>query len=55
MDGKGKATDNICIERFWWSIKYEEINLNEYKNIKKLNRAIENIWSLLSSYQQFRF
>ena len=41
MDGKGRATDNICIERFWRSIKYEEIYLNEYKNIRSLNRAIE--------------
>jgi putative transposase len=41
MDGKGRATDNICIERFWRSIKYEEIYLNEYKNIKQLNKAIE--------------
>ena len=41
MDGVGRATDNICIERFWRTIKYEEIYLNEYKNIKTLNRAIE--------------
>ena len=41
MDGVGRATDNICIQRFWRSIKYEEIYLNEYKNIKALNRAIE--------------
>jgi len=41
MDGVGRATDNICIERFWRSIKYEEIYLNEYKNIKSLNQAIE--------------
>jgi len=41
MDGKGRATDNICIERFWRSIKYEEIYLNEYKNIKVLKKAIE--------------
>ena len=40
MDGKGRATDNICIERFWRSIKYEEIYLNEYKNIKVLHAAI---------------
>ena len=42
MDGKGRATDNICIERFWRTIKYEEIYLNEYKNIKVLRKAIEN-------------
>jgi len=41
MDGKGRATDNICIERFWRSIKYEEIYLNEYKNVKVLRKAIE--------------
>jgi putative transposase len=40
MDGKGRATDNICIERFWRTIKYEEIYLNEYKNIKALEKAI---------------
>ena len=42
MDGKGRATDNICIERFWRNIKYEEIYLNEYKNMKVLKKAIEN-------------
>ena len=41
MDGKGRATDNICIERFWRSSKYEEIYLNEYKNIKVLRKSIE--------------
>ncbi|MCK5855557.1 MAG: IS3 family transposase, partial [Sulfurovaceae bacterium] len=40
MDGKGRATDNICIERFWRSIKYEEIYLNEYKNMKVLKKSI---------------
>ena len=30
MDGKGRASDNIIIERFWRSIKYEDILLNEY-------------------------
>ena len=42
MDGKGRATDNICIERFWRSIKYEEVYLNEYKNMKVLRKAIGN-------------
>jgi len=42
MDGVGRATDNICIERFWRTIKYEEIYLNEYKNIKELQKAIAN-------------
>ena len=51
MDGKGRATDNICIERFWRSIKYEEIYLNEYKNIKVLRKSISNY---MNNYNQIR-
>ncbi len=40
MDGKGRATDNIAIERFWRSIKYEELYINEYKNVKEIKKAI---------------
>lgn len=40
MDGKGRATDNICIERFWRSIKYEEIYLNDYKSMSELRYSI---------------
>ncbi|MBN7813733.1 transposase, partial [Algoriphagus sp. H41] len=28
MDGKGRAIDNVFIERFWRTIKYEKIYLN---------------------------
>jgi transposase InsO family protein len=36
MDGKGRATDNSCIERFWRSAKCERIYLNEYQSISEL-------------------
>jgi putative transposase len=36
MDGKGRATDNICIERFWRSAKVEKIYLNEYDRVSTL-------------------
>ena len=42
MDGKGRSIDNICIERFWRSIKYEEIYLNDYKSMKELRYSINN-------------
>ena len=32
MDGKGRAIDNIFIERLWRSVKYENIYLNAYAN-----------------------
>jgi putative transposase len=30
MDGKGRALDNIFTERFWRSVKYEEVYLHDY-------------------------
>ncbi|MBE0515653.1 MAG: transposase [Sulfurimonas sp.] len=42
MDGKGRSIDNICIERFWRTIKYEEIYLNDYKSISELRYSINN-------------
>ena len=32
MDGKGRYTDNIFVERLWRSIKYEEVYLKVYQN-----------------------
>ena len=39
MDAKGRSIDNIVIERFWRSLKYEDIYPNSYKNIKEARRA----------------
>lgn len=32
MDGRGRALDNIFIERVWRTLKYEEVYLNAYEN-----------------------
>ena len=41
MDGKGRATDNAFIERFWRSIKYEYIYLNPTGNTIDLYQGIK--------------
>jgi putative transposase len=41
MDSKGRALDNIMIERFWGSLKREKIYINEYDSIKNLYSGIE--------------
>lgn len=32
MDGKGRALDNVYIERFWRTVKYDEVYLNDYES-----------------------
>jgi putative transposase len=42
MDGVGRCMDNIYIERFWRTIKYEAIYLNEYSNYTELYAGIRD-------------
>ena len=46
MDGKGRALDNIFVERLWRTVKYEEVYLQEYGSPRAARQG-------LSSYLQF--
>ena len=35
MDGRGRALDNVFIERLWRSVKYEEVYLKEYETVRE--------------------
>lgn len=41
MDGKGRALDNIYIERFWRTIKYQHIYLHSYETGLELYKGIK--------------
>lgn len=40
MDGKGRALDNIFVERLWRSVKYEKIYLQEWDTVKEVRQAL---------------
>jgi len=40
MDGKGRWADNIMIERWFRTLKYDEVYLKDYENIKEARREI---------------
>ena len=33
MDGRGRALDNVFVERLWRSVKYEEVYLKDYRSV----------------------
>lgn len=41
MDGKGRALDNIFVERLWRSVKYENIYLMDYRDGLELCQGLE--------------
>lgn len=40
MDGKGRATDNIFVERVWRSLKYEDVYLRDYATLGEAEQGI---------------
>jgi putative transposase len=42
MDGRGRALDNVFIERLWRSLKYEEVYLHDYATMAEARRGIGN-------------
>ena len=46
MDGRGRALDNVFIERLWRSLKYEDIYIKDYSNGLELYHGLQNYFSL---------
>jgi putative transposase len=40
MDGKGRATDNVFVERVWRSLKYEDVYLRDYATVAEAHAGI---------------
>jgi len=40
MDGKGRAFDNIFIERLWRSVKYEDLYIKAYETVPDLYQGL---------------
>jgi putative transposase len=41
MDSKGRALDNIIIERFWRTLKYDDIKIRDYKTINDIKEGVK--------------
>ncbi len=45
MDGRGRAYDNIFVERLWRTIKYEDIYIKDYASVMELHNGLEDyLW-----------
>ncbi len=46
MDGRGRALDNVFVERLWRTVKYEEVYLRDYQTVR-------DAWQGLGQYFAF--
>ncbi len=42
MDGRGRALDNIFVERLWRSVKYEDIYLKGYQTVTEAQEGLKH-------------
>ena len=49
MDGRNRALDNIVVERFWRSLKYEDIYLKDYQTMEELKQGLKRYFSFYNS------
>ena len=40
MDGRGRALDNVFVERLWRSVKYEDIYIRGYEAVPELHQGL---------------
>jgi putative transposase len=45
MDSKGRALDNIFVERLWRSLKYEEVYLKNYQRVPEAKKSLKNYFN----------
>jgi putative transposase len=50
-DGRGRALDNIYVERFWRSVKYEEVYIKDYQSVPD---AVSNLRAYFTFYNHER-
>lgn len=48
MDGRGRALDNVFIERLWRTVKYEEIYLKDYATVDDLISGLSEFFDFYS-------
>ena len=44
MDGRGRALDNIFVERLWRSVKYEDAYLHDYTTVPEAILGLKSIF-----------
>ncbi len=49
MDGKGRWVDNVFVERLWRSVKYEEVYLKAYDDMRSAKRSLDKYFRFYNS------
>ena len=49
MDGRGRALDNVFVERLWRTVKYEEVYLKDYGTPREAIQGLATYFQLYNT------
>ena len=52
MDGRGRAFDNIFVERLWRTVKYENVYLQDYADVPSLQDGLNRYFRFYNEYRR---
>jgi len=52
MDGKGRALDNVFVERLWRTVKQEEVSLKGYRNVLECRKNSSHYFALHNTLRE---
>jgi putative transposase len=52
MDGRGRALDNVFVERLWRTVKYEDVYLNDYETVPECRAGLAAFFERYNSRRE---
>jgi putative transposase len=52
MDGRGRALDNVFVERLWRTVKYENIYLKDYESITECHEGLKEFFNRYNNHRE---
>jgi putative transposase len=52
MDGRGRALDNVFVERLWRTVKYEEVYLKDYATPREATQQLRRFFVRYNEQRQ---
>ena len=50
-DGRGRALDNVFVERLWRSVKYEDVYIKDYGSVVELETGLTEYFQLYNDHR----
>ena len=50
MDGRGRALDNVFVERLWRTVKYEEVYLRDDNTVREAQQGLSRYFRFYNSH-----